>query len=241
MLKSIQQRDLQKNRWIKITMTVILLLICGSMLFYLIPGLTNATSGDNNPDSVAVVGGQPITVVEVQRQIAQMEHNGPVPPMMRSIYSRQIIDQLIFQQALYLEADRLGIRVTPQELTERIKQILPTAWAGDTWLKGPLRQPEVASRTGMQRQPSSKASSAIGMLAEKFRAAGHRRNHREPRGNRTGISPTQRESSIEYAAHQARRSGEPRFIPRTPSWPLTSQRTPTSIRSPKSAPPATRS
>jgi peptidyl-prolyl cis-trans isomerase D len=167
MLKSIQQRDLQKNRWIKITMTAILLLICGSMLFYLIPGLTNATSSDTSPDSVAVVGGQPITVVEVQQQINQMERNGPVPAMMRSIYSRQIIDQLIFQQALYLEADRLGIRVTPQELTERIKQFLPDAWAGGVWQKDRYAT-LVQSRTGM---PVSQFESILrdGMLTEKFR------------------------------------------------------------------------
>ena len=148
-------------------MTVILLLICGSMLFYLIPGLTNATSGDTNPDSVAVVGGQPITVVEVQRQINQMERNGPVPAMMRSIYSRQIIDQLIFQQALYLEADRLGIRVTPQELTDRIKQFLPDAWAGGVWQKDRYAT-LVLSRTGMQVTEFENIL-RDGMLTEKFR------------------------------------------------------------------------
>ena len=39
MLRSIQQRDLDRNRWIKITMGVILVLICVSMVVTLIPGL----------------------------------------------------------------------------------------------------------------------------------------------------------------------------------------------------------
>ena len=55
MLKSIQQRDLDRNRWIKITMTVILVIICLSMVVTLIPGLLN-TSATGSPDAVATVG-----------------------------------------------------------------------------------------------------------------------------------------------------------------------------------------
>ncbi len=55
MLKSIQQRDLDRNRWIKITMTVILVIICVSMVITLIPGLMN-TSATSSPDAVATVG-----------------------------------------------------------------------------------------------------------------------------------------------------------------------------------------
>ena len=52
MLKSIQQRDKKGNRWIKITMSVILGLICISMVLYLIPGLMsgNLTAGGGPED-----------------------------------------------------------------------------------------------------------------------------------------------------------------------------------------------
>jgi len=149
MLKSIQQRDLDRNRWIKISMTVILVLICLAMVITLIPGLMSGPSGNNSPDSVATVGGQPITVVKVQQQIAQMERGGNIPPMMRSLYAKQIIDQMIFQQALDLEAQRLGITVTPEELTERIKLYMPDAWSGGVWQKDRYAN-LVFSRTGMQ-------------------------------------------------------------------------------------------
>lgn len=167
MLKSIQQRDLQKNRWIKIAMTVILLLICGSMLLYLIPGLNTGSAGATNPDSVATVGGQDITVVEVQRQLAQMERSGSVPPMLRSLYTRQVIDQMIFQRALDVEAERLGLRVTPEEETERIKQILPDAWSGGVWQKDRYAT-EVQMRTGMSVEQFESVL-RDGMLTEKFR------------------------------------------------------------------------
>jgi peptidyl-prolyl cis-trans isomerase D len=55
---------------------------------------------------------------------------------------------MIFQRALDYEAQRLGIRVTPEEQRDRIKQILPTAFAGDSWLKDRYAT-EVQTRAGM--------------------------------------------------------------------------------------------
>jgi peptidyl-prolyl cis-trans isomerase D len=148
MLKSIQQRDLDRNRWIKISMAVILGLICISMVVTLIPGLMSGTTGASSPDAIASVAGQSISVSEFQQQFAQVTRNQQVPPMMRGAFAKQLLDQLIFQHALEYEANRLGIRVTPEEETERIKQILPAAWSGDTWLKDRYAA-EVERATGM--------------------------------------------------------------------------------------------
>lgn len=148
MLKSIQQRDLKKNRWIKIAITVFLGLICASMLTYLIPGLTSGTTGASSPDAIVTIAGQSITVTDFQQQFEQVTRNQTIPPMLRGAYAKQVLDQMIFQRALEYEADRLGIRVTPEEVTERIKEILPTAWSGNTWLKDRYAR-EVELRTGM--------------------------------------------------------------------------------------------
>ena len=148
MLKSIQQRDLDRNRWIKITMAVILGLICTSMVVTLIPGLMSGTTGASSPDAVATVAGQSITVADFQQQFAQLTRNQQIPPMMRGAFAKQLLDQLIFQHALEYEASRLGIRVTPEEETQRIKEILPAAWSGDNWLKDRYAA-EVERATGM--------------------------------------------------------------------------------------------
>jgi peptidyl-prolyl cis-trans isomerase D len=165
MLRSIQQRDLDRNRWIKITMGVILVLISGAMVLTLIPGPVGSIG--NSPDTVASVGGQDISVVDVQRQLDQSMRGQSIPEVLRGLYAKQILEQMIFQRALDLEAQRLGIRVTPEELTERIKQLLPTAWAGDTWLKDRYAT-EVQTRTGM---PVEQFESYLRqeMLADKFR------------------------------------------------------------------------
>src|ERR1700728_3697476 len=167
MLKSIQQRDLDRNRWVKITMAVILGIIIFTMVITLIPGLMNGTTDQASPDTIASVGGQNITLVDFQQEYEQDMRNQQVPPMLAPVYKKQVLDSMIFQRALEYEADRLGIRVTPEEQTERIKELLPTAWSGSTWLRD--RYPaEVESRYQMSvEQFESVLRDA--MLQEKFR------------------------------------------------------------------------
>jgi peptidyl-prolyl cis-trans isomerase D len=135
MLKSIQQRDLDRNRWIKITMSVILGVICLSMVVTLVPGLMNGSLTSGSSDAIATVGGQDIALVDAQTQLSNIASQQSIPSVLRPIYAKQVADQMIFSSALQVEADRLGITVTPDEERDRIKQILPMAFSGDTWLK----------------------------------------------------------------------------------------------------------
>ena len=167
MLRSIQQRDLDRNRWIKITMGVILGVIILSMVVTLIPGLMTGMTDGDAPDAIASVGGQNITAVDFQRQFNEATRNQAIPQMLRGAYSQQILDQMIFQRAMEYEADRLGLRVTPEEETDRIKEILPTAWSGNTWLKDRYAD-EVQTRTGMSVEEFEGALRDE-MLADKFR------------------------------------------------------------------------
>jgi len=80
MLRSIQQRDLDRNRWIKITMGIILGLIIVSMVITLIPGLMNGTTGGDAPDAIASVGGQNITIVDFQQEFQQATRNQAILP-----------------------------------------------------------------------------------------------------------------------------------------------------------------
>jgi peptidyl-prolyl cis-trans isomerase D len=167
MLKTIQQRDKHGNRWVKITMTVFLGVICVSMLTYLIPGLFSGPVGGASPDAVASIDGHDITVDDFQREFSQATQNQAVPTMMRNIYAQQILDQMIFQQALDYEATRLGLQVTPEEQTERLKEILPTAWVGGVWQKDRYVD-EVQQRTGMS-VPQFESAIRDDMLQQKFR------------------------------------------------------------------------
>jgi peptidyl-prolyl cis-trans isomerase D len=165
MLKSIQNRDRQGNRWIKITMGALLTIISLSMLTYLIPGLGSTTLG-NSPDAAANVGGEEITVADVQRQLNMAARGQDIPQQMRPFYAKQVLDQMVFQRSLEVEGKRLGLAVTPEEMTQRIKQILPTAWNGDMWLKDRYST-EVQTRLGMTVEDFEKFLRDQ-MLQEKF-------------------------------------------------------------------------
>ncbi|MGB8522997.1 MAG: peptidylprolyl isomerase, partial [Candidatus Acidiferrales bacterium] len=166
MLKSIQQRDLDRNRWVKVTMIVLLVLISVSMVITLVPGLVGG-SMTTSPDTVATVGGQDISVLDVQRQLNQVLHGQNVPEMLKGLYAKQVLDQMILTRALEVEAQRLGLSVTPQEESERIKQLLPSAWEGGTWAKDRYVA-EVQTRTGMS-VPEFEGFLRDDMLKEKFR------------------------------------------------------------------------
>jgi peptidyl-prolyl cis-trans isomerase D len=74
---------------------------------------------------------------------------------------------MIFSRALDLEAQRLGISVTSQEESDRIKQLLPAAWEGGAWTKDRYVA-EVQNRTGMS-VPEFESFLRDDMLMEKFR------------------------------------------------------------------------
>ena len=166
MLKSIQQRDLDRNRWVKVTMIVLLVLISISMVITLVPGLVGGST-TNSPDTVASVGGQDISLLDVQRHLNMVLHGQNVPEMLKGLYAKQVLDQMIFSRALDLEAQRLGISVTPQEESDRIKQLLPAAWEGGAWTKDRYVA-EVQNRTGMS-VPEFESFLRDDMLMEKFR------------------------------------------------------------------------
>ena len=166
MLKSIQQRDLDKNRWVKVTMWVLLVLISVSMVITLVPGLVGGST-TNSPDTVASVGGQDISLLEVQRHLNMVLHGQNPPEMLKGLYAKQVLDQMIFSRALDLEAQRLGINVTPQEESDRIKQLLPTAFEGGGFAKDRYVA-EVQNRLGMS-VPEFETFLRDDMLMEKFR------------------------------------------------------------------------
>jgi peptidyl-prolyl cis-trans isomerase D len=153
MLEVIQR----KQAGVKILMGVILGLICLAMVITLVPGLIpGSTSGITNADSVARVGGEDITREDVQDMLNREMRGQQLPPSFKSLYAKQILDQLILVKALELEGQRIGIKVTPQEETERIKKYLPTAFNGDTWVGNERYTAEVQSKTGMSVQDFEK-------------------------------------------------------------------------------------
>ena len=157
----------KKNLAVRILLGVILGLVSLGMLVYLIPG--GGTSTVSSADTVAEVDGQPINVLEVQQQMQRITRNGGnIPPALQGLYAQQILNQLIYQRMLEAEAQRLGIRVTDQERAQRIRELLPTAFSGDTFVGMDRYSQDVLLRFQMS-VPEFEGLVRQGLLEEKVR------------------------------------------------------------------------
>src|SRR5271169_1664008 len=149
----------------RIFLGVVVLALSGGMLLYLVP----SGPGDSrtSTDTVAKVGDQTITVAEIRQQLNQIKQTNQVPPMLEPYYAQRILQQLLLQKEMEYEAGQLGIRVSNDEIADRIKLILPAAFNGDSPIAPDQYASLVQSRTQMN-VPQFEEMVRQGMLQEKF-------------------------------------------------------------------------
>src|SRR2546422_2291146 len=98
----------KKKLGVRILLGVVLGLISIGMLVYLIPGQGSSTG--SRADTVAEVGGQPITILEVQHQLQRLSSGGRIPQALGTPYAPQIVEEVVYPRPLELEAQRPGLR-----------------------------------------------------------------------------------------------------------------------------------
>src|SRR6266849_2416502 len=151
----------------RILLGAVVLVLGGSMLLYLVPQ-TPGTGEASSTDTIAKVGDETVSTAEVRQQLAEIQQRNPVPKQLESLYARQILNQLIFQKEMEYEAKRLGIRVSDQERADRIRQFLPTAYNGDTFVGMDRYASEVQARFQLT-VPAFEEVIRQGLLQDKFR------------------------------------------------------------------------
>ena len=127
------QRD---NRLTKALFVVIIAAASVSMVVYLIPGLTGV--GAASGDTYAVIyphwysrffsSGESVSLQAVSqraRQMAQQQHYGDNPMILR-FFEQRVGQQMVQQQILLSEAEKLGLRVTDDD----VRQYLHTGPVG---------------------------------------------------------------------------------------------------------------
>ena len=145
---------------------VVIAFIALSMLLYLVPQGTNTTEGST--DVLAKVGDQTVTMGEVRQQLDEIRRRNPIPKPLEGLYARNILNQLFFQREIEFEAKKLGIAVSDQERADRIKQYVPTAFNGDTFVGMDAYAREVQSRFQLT-VPVFEDLVKQGLVEEKFR------------------------------------------------------------------------
>jgi peptidyl-prolyl cis-trans isomerase D len=154
------------KRGYRILLGAFVLVLGGSMLLYLVPQ-SNST-GEVSTDTVAKVGDTNITVQEVRQQLDQVEQRNQVPKALEGFYAQQILQQLVFEKEIEFEASRLGITVSDQERADRIRQFLPTAFNGATFVGIDQYTAQVQQRFQLT-VPVFEELIRQGLLEEKFR------------------------------------------------------------------------
>jgi peptidyl-prolyl cis-trans isomerase D len=139
MIRFLQQKD---NRITKAIFVVIIGVVSVGMVVYLIPGLTGMGATSN--DTYAMVyphwysrfvgGGEPVTQQRVEQLARQQltQQRYPDNPMILNLFEQRIGQQLVQQQVLLVEADRLGIHATEDD----VRQYLQTGQAGQVLFPG---------------------------------------------------------------------------------------------------------
>src|SRR5216684_1587217 len=155
----------EKKIGVRILLGVFIGAIAVSMLLYLVP----QQSGNEltNADVIAQVGNQTVTTADVQTQLNRISRNGQIPRGILPLYARQTLDQLIFERSLELEAERLGMRVTDEEHADLLRKVVPTAFAGDTFIGMDKYTNEVQARFQMS-VPEFESEIKKELLQQKF-------------------------------------------------------------------------
>ena len=104
-----------KQVLVKIFIGIFVGLIGISMLLYLVPQGPGGTDADGS-DVVARVGSQSVSLAEVRQQLSEIQRRNQVPKALAGLYARQILNQLVYAKEIEYEADRLGIKVTNEEI-----------------------------------------------------------------------------------------------------------------------------
>src|SRR2546421_4835376 len=113
----------RRDRNVRILMAGLMLVMAASMLTYLVP---NYNTGSGNSDIVlAEIGSETLTLPEVQRLIQNTVRGRQLPPEILPTYVPQMVDQMITERAMLLEAKRLGMEVSDADVAEFIRQTAP--------------------------------------------------------------------------------------------------------------------
>src|SRR3954468_1740288 len=120
MIRFLQTPSLAK----KVILGGILLFICVAMVITLIPG-TGITdffgSGPEQTGVYATVGSETVTSAEIQRRAEKEAQQRGLPAQFVSFMVPQVADQIVSQKAILSEAQRMGLKVSDDELRDELR------------------------------------------------------------------------------------------------------------------------
>lgn len=109
-----------RDKAVRILLGGLLGIVALSMLLYLIPGAGMPTS-NRDDQVVAEVGGEPVTIREIDRIVRDKTRGQQLPPDMVKFIIPQLIDQTVSERAVAYQAQRMGYKVSDATLANAIR------------------------------------------------------------------------------------------------------------------------
>jgi peptidyl-prolyl cis-trans isomerase D len=136
------------NKAAKYLLGGLMLIVCASMVTYLIPGFLN-DSTVNRTGVLASVGGHQVTTDQVQKLAQVRMRQQRYPDQLLPFLMPQVAQQLIQEAELRYEADRLGLHVSDDEIRDELQHgpMAETFYPGGKWI-GPQQYEEVLTNAG---------------------------------------------------------------------------------------------
>lgn len=162
------------NRAAKYLLAGFLLIICASMVTYLIPGFGTAASADRS-GVLATVAGEDIRTDEVNRAVQSQMKQQRIAPEMAGLYAqfmtKQVVQQMIQRVEVKYAANQMGLKVTDEELRDEMQngQLKQYLFPNGQWI-GQDKYEELLKENGTTVEEFEK-STREGMLTRKFFSA----------------------------------------------------------------------
>jgi peptidyl-prolyl cis-trans isomerase D len=106
---------------VRLMLGAILLLVAVSMVITLVPGLFSGTSVNLDDPILVEVDGVAVTIQDVQSRLRDYQMTGQIPAESMVFLAAQTVENLITEEVLLKEAERLGLMPSEAELAERIR------------------------------------------------------------------------------------------------------------------------
>ena len=113
-----------RDKAVRILLGGLLVLVAFSMLTYLVPNYNTGSTGSDMV--VAEVGKDTITLADTQRLIQATVRGRQLPTEILPTYIPQMVEQMVTERAMAMEAERLGLQVTDAEMADAIRQMVPS-------------------------------------------------------------------------------------------------------------------
>jgi peptidyl-prolyl cis-trans isomerase D len=110
---------------VRILLGALLGVVALSMLTYLVPNYSNGSSSSSDL-VVAEIGKETITLPDMQRMIQMTIRGRQLPAEILPTYIPQMVDQMVTERAMAMEAERLGFQVSDADVADLIRQTIPS-------------------------------------------------------------------------------------------------------------------